>query len=348
MTPTALRTASGKDFIWPLYARSLSTTGSLTDLLAELAGDSKATALPSTGDSSYVDATLLWVRAIKQHYGPGTEFLDVTHSVGIAAWFALHALQPEQIRTNIAPPEDTSPFAKVIGRQTFMRHTLFKGPAVLYAIDAIAGGLAKDLAPAMLFGAKDLAHGMLFDLALAPPQFSSSARIRAQQACLVYANRGVDGGDLASFIVPGTPLQIAWPLEDCPEVRWPTNRVLPAPREDDWYARFIAIPLAPHLEASQTETVLDHPIKLTLYIPQGGGEAEDGGHFQDLIGRFRIPEPPLLYPKLVDLDLPVWQGLADATRFYLEGPILSTRPPLTETNIPMLASGLTATAPAVD
>jgi hypothetical protein len=280
---------------------------------------------------------LLWVRAIKQHYGPGTEFLDVTHSVGMAAWFALHALQPEQIRVPIAPPEDTSPFAKVVGLQTFMRHTLFKGPGALYAIDAIAGS-----------SHKDLAHGMLFDLALAPPQFSSSARIRAQQACLVFANRTVDGGDLASFVVPGTPLQIRWPLDGCPELRWPTNQVFPAPREDDWYARFVSIPLAPNLEASQSETVLDHPIKLTLYIPQGAGEAEDMAHVQDLLERFRMPAPPLLYPKLAGMKLPAWRGLENATRLYLEGPILQTRPPLTMTNIAMLASGLTATTAAVD
>jgi hypothetical protein len=148
--------------------------------------------------------------------------------------------------------------------------------------------------------------------------------------------------------VPGTPLQIAWPLDGCPEVWWPTNRVFPAPREDDWYARFVAIPLAPNLEASQTETVLDHPIKLTLYIPQGAGETEDNAHVQDLIERFRIPAPPLLHPTLTDLNVPALRGLADATWLYLEGPILSTRPLLTETNIPMLASGLTATAPAAD
>ena len=277
MTPTALRTATGEDWIWPFYARWLSTAGSLADLRADLADHSKATAVRRTDDSGYVDAMLLWVRAIKQHYGPGTEFLDVTHSVGIAAWFALHALQPEQIRVNIAPPGEPDPWTQVLGGHTFMRHIPFKGPAILYAIDAIAGG-----------STKDLEHGMIFDLALAPPQFSSSARIRAQQACLVYADRNVDNGDLASFIVPGTPLRIAWPLAGCAEVRWTTNQVFPAPREDDWYARFVAIPLAPDLDASRTESVLDHPINLTLYIPQGGGEAEDGAHLQDLIERFRF------------------------------------------------------------
>jgi FRG domain len=337
MTPTALRAARGEDSIWPLYARWLSTAGSLTDLLADLADDSKVTAIHSTDGSTYVDTMLLWIRAIKQHYGPGTEFLDVTHSVGIAAWFALHSLQPEQVRANYAPPAAPGPWANVVGGHTFMRHTLFKGPAFLYAMDARVGS-----------SANDLVHGMLFDIALAPEQFSSSARIRAQEACLIYANRSVDGGDLGPFIVPGTPLRIAWPLDCCPEVRKPTNQVFPSPREDDWYARFVAIPLAPNLDSSQAETVLDHPIDLTLYIPQGGSDAEDGAQLQDLIDRFRIPVPPLLYPKLADLDLPAWRGLADATWLYLEGPMMSTRMPLTETNIPMLASGLTRTAPVAD
>lgn len=337
MTPTALRATPENDWIWPLYARQLSTAGGLTDLRALMADDSKVAAIPSADDPDYLDSMLLWTRAIKQHYGPGTEFLDVTHSVGIAAWFALHSLQPEPLRAKIAPPGEPGPFAEVVGEHTFMRHTLFKGPAVLYAIDAIVGS-----------SAMDLVHGVLFDLALAPHQFSSSARIRAQQACLIYANSSVEGGDLSSFIVPGTPLRIAWPLDGCPEVQNSTNQMFPAPSEDEWYARFVAIPLAPNLDASRTETVINHPINLTLYIPQGGSGDEDAAHLRDLISRFTIPAPPLLYPAMVELQMFAWKGLADATRLYLEGPMISTRMPLTETNIPILASGLTRTAPVTD
>jgi len=78
--------------------------------------------------------------------------------------------------------------------------------------DAIAGAAATDLE-----------DGTIFDLALAPPAFSSSPRIRAQQACLMYANSEVDGGDLSSLLVPGTPLTVAWPLEGCPALERSTK-----------------------------------------------------------------------------------------------------------------------------
>ena len=43
-----------------------------------------------------VGLTVYWVRAIKQHYGPGTEYLDVSRSPEVAVWFALHRGEPEE------------------------------------------------------------------------------------------------------------------------------------------------------------------------------------------------------------------------------------------------------------
>jgi hypothetical protein len=39
----------------------------------------------------------VWIEAIAQHYGPGSNFLDVTHSLDVALWFALR-LSPRRRR----------------------------------------------------------------------------------------------------------------------------------------------------------------------------------------------------------------------------------------------------------
>jgi hypothetical protein len=73
MIPTALRTEGRPDMIWPIHASRLAK---------DIAGSD-----PHSVDDD-LSRLLLWVHAIKQHYGPGTEFLDVTHSPAVAAWFA--------------------------------------------------------------------------------------------------------------------------------------------------------------------------------------------------------------------------------------------------------------------
>jgi hypothetical protein len=42
------------------------------------------------GPDGVASTFLMWTRAITQHYGPGSHFLDVTSSEEVALWFALH------------------------------------------------------------------------------------------------------------------------------------------------------------------------------------------------------------------------------------------------------------------
>lgn len=334
MTPTALRRPGGADVIWPLYASKLA--GELVQREDETHG--------FAGDD--LDTALLWVWAIKQHYGPGTEFLDVTHSVGVAAWFALHRMQVGEIQSIYGPPGPFDPETDSVGVHAFVRHLRFEeAPAYLYVIDAVIGSTAGDRT-----------HGTLFDLARAPTAFSSSARIRVQQACLVYADANVDGGDLSSLFVPGTPLRIAWPLEGWPEANWSTNQIFPPTRHDDWYARFVSIPLAPSLRKSRVQTVFDHPIAVTLYQPQGAGEEADRALFEDLTNRFVVQRPALLYPYTVkaiarrefDTADALWLRFASATPLLLEGPMMTTLPPVGRLNLSLLPFGLADAAQARD
>src|ERR1700686_4326376 len=76
LVPTALRPGfSGKDTLLRQYASVAAPTlrhGAGADAPAD------------------IDVWTLWAYAIAQHYGPGTQFLDVTKSLDVALWFALH------------------------------------------------------------------------------------------------------------------------------------------------------------------------------------------------------------------------------------------------------------------
>jgi FRG domain len=350
MTPTALRRPDTEDMIWPLYASKLAREIGRTDDYVRQADDYLRRHIGDDFSGNDLDTSLLWVRAIKQHYGPGTEFLDVTYSVGVAAWFALHKMNAGVMQAVYGPPGPFDPETDCVGVHQLIRHLRFdETPGYLYVLDAIAGTASHGL----LFEQK---HGRLFDLALAPAPFSSSPRIRAQQACLIYADRSVNGGDLVPLFVPGTPLRIAWPLEGCPEVNWSTNHMFPPARDDDWYARFVSVPLAPNLAKSRARVVFDHPIAVTLYMPDGAGGAEDRALLDDLTSRFVTLRPSHLYAQTVKLishgelapEDPLWGRFADATALLLEGPMMTTIPPVSWLNLGLLPFGLADTAPARD
>lgn len=345
MTPTALRAAERPDMIWPLYA------GKLADALGHgrrRDADDAEDAEDADVGGTDLDTYLLWVRAIKQHYGPGTEFLDVTHSPGVAAWFALHDTQIVTVRAAYGPPGPFNPHTDVYGEHDFVKHVAHRAvPGWLYVFDAIDGT-----------GAGDLEHGTVFDLALAPEVFSSSTRIRAQQACLLHADREVDGGDLSAFYVPGTPLRIGWPLEGCAEVGWTTNDLFPPAPEDAWYAKFVAVPLAPDLPRSTERTVYAHPINVTLYLPQGTDRSDDERLLEDLTYRFVTQHPPLLFATLLEeaattpagdqQEAALAAALGQATALLLEGPMMSTIAPVSKLNRGLLATSLADAAPCRD
>ncbi len=324
MTPTALRTGVPSEQLWPIYAAKLAQA-----ITTEPADD--------------LDMFLLWVNAIKQHYGPGTEFLDVTHSPGVAVWFALHEMKWTTAKAIYGSPGPYDPLADVVGEHQMARYVRYeREPSFLYAFDAIQGT-----------SSPDREHGRLFDLALAPPPFSSSARIQAQRACLIFADVSRAGGDLSPLSVPGTPLRVAWPMDGCEEAGWPTNTVIPPVAEDDWYARFVAVPLAPALSKSTDQTTFDHPINVTVFIPEGSDRETDQASLDDLTWRFVVQRPPLLYAQLRATDDPNTPGpvqgrLAEATPLLLEGPMMTTIAPTERLNHGVLMTGLADCAPTYE
>ncbi len=337
MTPTALRQGPhARDMLWPLYASAVAR-----DILSELGGDSA-----EVGDD--LSLLLLWVEAIKQHYGPGTSYLDVTHSPGVAAWFALHRAEQVPCEGVYGPPGPFDPTTDVVARHDLWRFVPEQDrPGFLYALDVRPA--AQPL---------DLVHGTLFDLADAPRVFAGSPRIQAQRACLVLASEDEADGDLKPFCVAGTPLEIGWPLAGCPEVQLPADQIFPPVAEDHWYNRFVSLPLTPNLDPEGPATEFTQAIPISLYLPQTGRPEADREGLDALTGRIVCLPPPLFFHDLVsggsaDLTARIEGAgnlLRAATPMLLEGPLLHLLPPVEHEmfNLGMLAHDLADAAPVLD
>src|SRR4051812_4115141 len=96
MLPSGLRPGTPWNIVWKLYAKSLSN---------DLIGNG-VVAGKETRETEFKD-WFLWLEAIAQHYGGGSDFLDVTRSLDIALWFALH--EGSEIDVKVALGQGTQP-----------------------------------------------------------------------------------------------------------------------------------------------------------------------------------------------------------------------------------------------
>lgn len=339
LVPTGLRSPRSADDVWLVFA----------SLMAK-----QVLASERAGGRSGLDlvTSVVWAHAIKQHYGPGTEFLDVTHSPAVASWFALHraSVLPGLAVYGGAGPFD--PADDAVGRHEFLRfEAQTDAPGWLYVLDVPAPD-----------GPLGTGHGHLVDLAEAPPPLCDSPRIRAQHACLLRADARQHGGDLRRFVVPGTPLPVAWPLAGCDEVTWPSERLFPGVADDTWYRRFVSLPLVP-AAASAVElpqapgrqlTTWHQPVPVSLVVPDA-----DRRQFEALQGTITtMPRPLLMRANALDhvrrdpalANDPHWARLADATPILLEGPLQSATAAVDSGHwhFGLLFDGIEAVAPVTD
>jgi hypothetical protein len=107
-------------------------------------------------------------------------------------------------------------------------------------------------------------HGSLLDLSKAHPVFSRSKRIEAQAACLIAADREVNNGDLECFLTC-EPIKVQWPIDGAPQLNVPTEAMFPDPSLDEWYERFVTIPLTYHAHSATGGLCLARPVDVTLY-----------------------------------------------------------------------------------
>jgi hypothetical protein len=298
--PTGVRVPLRNEQIWLQYCRMLAT-----DILAQQ-GVPVESALSSGRLWGY------WYYAIVQHYGPGTQLLDVSHSLEVALWFALHrASVGPQIKFGYLNSRQTSPFPNLCREDDWTSyHNWTESPGALYIFDVQPWAATERPR-----------HGELVDLALGPEFFANSARIQAQKGCLIAADPDNNEGDLTQFLAH-PPIRVAWPMTGCVGASLPTPTLFPGPKEDEWYARLLFLPVVPQVSRTAPYWRMAHPVPLSMYIE----------HLES--ARYAIAfnplQPTLLYPWLITAALlanpPSQEAYDQAARYLRSIPILLEAP----------------------
>jgi hypothetical protein len=266
-----------------------------------------------------LDMMMFWTQALAQHYGPGSGYLDVTHSLDMALWFALHEYHPVGVTIVFGSGTAPDPANDILRREELVAYPRWNNPAWLYVFD-VDKWQPGDQAM----------HGHLIDLADAPLAFSSSPRMRAQSACLLSSGVDEKQTDLSDCLA-AAPIPIAWPMTGAPGLDRGVEEVFPGPESDDWYRRFLSVPLAPQPDRSTPPQItLGHPLPVTIYMPERKERAMEVMQFENGL------RPALLYttmgnPVLEPYDpvskKSIKHALSDATILVAESPLRFILPP---------------------
>jgi hypothetical protein len=298
ITPAAYRTHLERNAVWNFYSRTL-----LFDITDKAS---------SGGIEEEIRIWNIWLQAVAQHYGSGSKYLDVSHSLESAAWFALHKSGWMTERPVYGPPGVPTPH-DLPGEVKWLQYTRAVEPGHVYAFDVDVWDGTSAIAP-------DLA---LVDLSRAPEPFVSP-RMLAQHGCLVTVGGG-DKYDLRKHRVEGTPLGIAWPFTDSAFVQRTVEEMFPSPAIDHWYRRLLSVPMAPDVNPESGEVFLKRALPVTLY------RGETAAYNADVSATESFLYPPLVHKVLRERGVQPagdagdwWQPfkLAEATPILLEAPLL--------------------------
>lgn len=257
----------------------------------------------------------VWVEAIAQHYGPGSTFLDVTRSLDVALWFALHESRPISASHEIGPDGSSEPTQDIpLIEQCWEYVRRPENPrGYLYVFDLPEWD-----------GTGSPAHGQLLDLS-SRPTLSKSSRIRAQHACLLAADPAINSGNLAAFL-RDKPIPVSLPMDGAPCLDALTDAMFPDPTQDPWYDLFLSIPLTWLVDGGAGRLKLGRPLPVTCYRYQLDHKT------REVLARLKFITPNPVYPAVVD-DLSISLTNAssdvrqfcgeDATRILFEAPVLS-------------------------
>jgi len=172
------------------------------------------------------EAEAVWIEAIAQHYGPGSTFLDVTRSLDVALWFALHEPRPISATHEMGPDRPLKPVQGIPLIEEWWEYQRWSDPGgYLYVFDVSEWD-----------GTGFPVHGQLLDLS-SRPILSKSSRIQEQAACLVAADSGIDSGNLTSFL-SHEPILVALPMDGAPRLDESADAMFPDPSQDPWYDLF--------------------------------------------------------------------------------------------------------------
>jgi FRG domain len=298
--PTGVRVPLRNEHVWLRYCQMLAI-----DILIQ-------SGVPAEEALSRGELWWYWYYAIVQHYGPGTRLLDVTYSLDVALWFALHRASVRKwLKLGYVNSSRSSLFPNLVREDEWVSYQRWQeSPGVLYVFDVTlwqAAGTPR--------------HGELVDLAKGPEFFAKSARIQAQKGCLIAADPADQDGDLAQFLIHPS-ISVAWPMRGYDGEGWGTKRLFPGPKEDEWYTRLLFLPVVPEIAAPGPGWRMAHPVPLSLYLE----------HLEDV--RFAVSfnplQPPLLFPWLIMPALlanpPSEEAYERAAVFFKTVPILLETP----------------------
>ena len=217
-------------------------------------------------------ARIVKTQATLQHYGAGSPYLDATHSLPIALWFALHKGTSREVEFEVDGPGGThfSFHARVIS------YTKNPEPGALYVFDVEE------------WAGRPLAHGRMFDIGAVSRDGLISARAKRQSGCLIFSDKEVDLSDQLAT----APIHVAWPMSGAPEViNSSVDLLFPPPSQDPIYRALLGVPLVPDLsvESSPDSPRLIHPLDIPIY---------EGHRLDEVAEHVGVLSSPLLLPEL--------------------------------------------------
>ena len=162
--------------------------------------------------------------------------------------------------------------------------------------------------------------GEIVDLAKAPEIFASSARMRAQSGCLIYCrDEGTTPIDARKFLVAGTPLRVQRPMTGITEHDLPVAAIYPSPEQDEWFARFLSVPMSFSPRTS--------PPKLERSIPVGVYyDPHDQRYVKEVVHYDVAVEPPLIHRDIAQFPLFPSANETVPTIILLEAPLVFPNP----------------------
>jgi|CZKJ01.1.fsa_nt_gi hypothetical protein len=264
-----------------------------------------------------LDMMMFWLEAVAQHYGPGSSYLDVTHSLEVALWFALHESQTHEVKALHGPGVAPDPRNDIVRTESWLGFGRWEKTGYLYVFDVRKWR-----------SGEDVGHGDLIDLAAAPPVFFSS-RMRAQSGCLLTSGPDPKKTNLRDCLAT-TPIPVGWPMTGASGLNRATEDMFPGPKQDNWYKRFLSIPLVPQPDPTTKEMTMGHPLPLTVYSP------DQQKRVREVMECANGLLPALMYSSIGDQTLDLYdpqsqkyvkQLLRDATILILESPLRFFTPP---------------------
>ena len=293
-----------------------------------------------TGLASDFVTFQVWAPALVQHYGPGSHYLDVSHDLEVALWFATHDYIERWFMVEGNPRKQLPDLQHAVAWSSEV------DPAVARTDDGGPVIYVFDVEPWDGKGAPR--HGQLVDLlALEPIRHLGdyAARIKAQSGALLFSDPGAaaEESSLRSKVARRIYLGAGFDLKEVADLKW-VGDIYPAPGADPLYKALLELPGYLQFDPLRLEQPLAIPFQLTRELPLGGSpNVSDGGgkgtyacpkrlkfsarsapdlhvvtQVQDYLSLGRHMEPPLLHAWLLENGGDLREVELSGTRFRLE------------------------------